>query len=288
MEWFFGVSLVVFLLYNIMLTLWYVSEKKRLGEEIRRLQDMVDSLVGQVQQGNVALGKIDGKIGVLDHVDKHVFDSVQMVSQVSRSLQEISPKIGRLYESIVGSRGRSGEMALQFLLERILLPGEYETQVSLGPYRVDVLLKLNMGSGIVEVPVDSKFTYGDSSEVKRRIDEVSKYVPYSDTGFALMYVPSDAILNEIVSDSALVDYAFSKGVYMVGPTSLYAFIRSAYMMKSLADASQKHKETLQKVSHIKKDIDDILGESEKVLRHSRNMISRLESLNEKLRRIKEV
>jgi DNA anti-recombination protein RmuC len=103
-----------------------------------------------------------------------------------------------------------------------------------------------------------------------------------------MYVPSDTLFAEITQNVHLIDYAFSKGVYIVGPTSLYAFVRSAHMMKSLVDASQKHKETLKKVSSIKKDIDDILGESEKVLRHSRNMIARLESLNEKLRRIKEV
>ncbi|NOZ92873.1 MAG: DNA recombination protein RmuC [Dictyoglomi bacterium] len=288
MELFLGVALAVFLLYNILLTLWYISERKRLNTEINRLQDIISSLTQEIRQGNMAIGKIDGKISILDNVDKHVFTSTQMVSQISRSLEEVSPKITKLYESIIGNRGRSGEMILQFLLERILLPGEYESQVTMGPYRVDVLLKLDMGGAVMKIPVDSKFTYGDESDVKARIDEVAKYVPYSDTGFALMYVPSDTLFAEITQNVHLIDYAFSKGVYIVGPTSLYAFVRSAHMMKSLVDASQKHKETLKKVSSIKKDIDDILGESEKVLRHSRNMIARLESLNEKLRRIKEV
>jgi len=288
MELFLGVALAIFLLYNILLTLSYMSERKRLNTEINRLQDIISSLTQEIRQGNMAIGKIDGKISILDNVDKHVFTSTQMVSQISRSLEEVSPKITKLYESIIGNRGRSGEMMLQFLLERILLPGEYESQVTMGPYRVDVLLKLDMGGAVMKIPVDSKFTYGDESDVKARIDEVAKYVPYSDTGFALMYVPSDTLFAEITQNVHLIDYAFSKGVYIVGPTSLYAFVRSAHMMKSLVDASQKHKETLKKVSSIKKDIDDILGESEKVLRHSRNMIARLESLNEKLRRIKEV
>ncbi len=288
MELFLGVALAVFLLYNILLTLWYISERRRLNTEINRLQDIISSLTQEIRQGNMAIGKIDGKISILDNVDKHVFTSTQMVSQISRSLEEVSPKITKLYESIIGNRGRSGEMMLQFLLERILLPGEYESQVTMGPYRVDVLLKLDMGGAVMKIPVDSKFTYGGESDVKARIDEVAKYVPYSDTGFVLMYVPSDTLFAEITQNVHLIDYAFSKGVYIVGPTSLYAFVRSAHMMKSLVDASQKHKETLKKVSSIKKDIDDILGESEKVLRHSRNMIARLESLNEKLRRIKEV
>ena len=372
MEWLYIITILVFVVYGLAITVLYVVDRKQLQREIERLHLTVDQLASLLDQNHVTMNKFEVSLSRLDNIERYTHDSANRVIEFTRFIQELPTKLDALnsrlfdntkvvtsvsenvnalskgvknvfdevsvnakmltkleknidhvsnaldkvkdsldsgekviagmnttirhivdrvdsiYSSIVGDRGKTGEQMLLFLLERLLLPGEYEVQASLGPYRVDVLLKLNIGEDILRVPVDSKFTHGKKADVKKRIEEVSKYVPYSDTSFALMYVPSDSIYLSITSDEEIVSYAFSLGVYIVGPTALYAFIQSAHTMKSLAMASKKYKEIMVDMASMKEDIGAILSDIEKLLKHSRNMNKKLEQLKIKLNRIKEV
>ena len=372
MEWIYVVSLLVFIVYGLGITVLYIIDRKHLQREIERLHLTVNELASLLNQNSTSMDKFEVSLSRLDHIERYVHDNAKRVIEFTRFIQELPTKLDDLnnklfdntkvvtsvsenvnnlskgvrnvfdevsvnakmltkleknidhvshaidkvrdsldasgqvisgmnitirhivdrvdsiYSSIVGDRGKTGEQMLLFLLERLLLPGEYEIQASVGPYRVDVLLKLHIGEDVLRIPVDSKFTYGKKADVKKRIEEVSKYVRYSDTSFALMYVPSDSIYLSITSDEEIVSYAFSLGVYIVGPTSLYTFIQSAHTMKSLAMASKKYKDVMVDLASMREDIGSILNDIEKLLKHSRNMNKKLEQLKIKLNRIKEV
>ena len=262
-------------------------KQEEFNKTIYELKNALEYMASAIQSEKDAVSRIEGRLDMLQSIDSRLSESVRQVSALEKGVSTLSPQVKTLYDSIVGSRGAAGEKLLSWLLERVLLPGEYETQVPLGNYRVDVLLKLDMGDGTVKIPVDSKFTGGKVADVKSRIDEVAKYVPYSDTNFALMYVPSDSIYLDIASKDDVMMYAFSKNVYIVGPTGLYSFIKSSHMLKSLSRLSQKQKEIMEKMSEMKKEIDDIVDAGSKYLKHSQNMTGRLKDLLDKLKYMRE-
>lgn len=262
------------------------------SENVNNLSKGVKNIFDEVSVNAKVLTKLEKNIDHLSHALEKVKYSLdsggQILAGMNTTIRHIVDRVDSIYSSIIGDRGKTGEQMLLFLLERLLLPGEYEIQAPVGPYRVDVLLKLHIGEDILRIPVDSKFTHGKKADVKKRIEEVSKYVPYSDTSFALMYVPSDSIYLSITNEDELVSYAFSLGVYIVGPTALYTFVQSAHTMKSLAMASKKYKDIMGDLASMKDDIGAILDDIEKLLKHSRNMNKKLEQLKIKLNRIKEV
>ena len=283
------VGILIFLVFYLMLmTVWYRSEYKQLKKQMDTLTSILSEMQSQRGKEVETIYEIGGKLQMLDGIGRQVVDSAKAISALQHQISGISPKVDTIYDSILGAKGRSGEMLLVSLLERLLLPGEYSVQVDVGGYRVDVMLHINMAEKKIRIPIDSKFTGGNPADVKKRIDEVAKYVPYSDTGFALMYVPSDSLYLHITGRDELLGYALSKDVYIVGPTSLFALIRSFYMLRALADVSEKHKEVLKQMRTLHRDIDDILVEGDKVMRHSRNLTSRLDALMGKLKKIKEV
>ncbi len=288
MELFWLVIIAVLIVYTVVMTVWYVSSKRRLEEQIERLQEMIHDIGEKFYYERDTLGKIDGKVSSLDRLGDGILKSVESLAQVNKTLESITPKIERIYDGIVGQRGKTGEMLLEYFLERILLPDEYQRQVSLpGGERVDFMLRLWIEGKRKNIPIDSKFTGGTAKDVKERIKEVSRYAVYSDVGFALMYVPSDDIYLRIVSDGELLEFATKNNVYMVGPTALFAFVRSASLLNVAAEAKQKREEMIEKLMTLRGEINAIVSEGQTVLRHNRNFVSKLESVLNKLRHIGE-
>jgi DNA recombination protein RmuC len=69
------------------------------------------------------------------------------------------------------------------------------------------------------------------NDVKKRIDEVSKYIlpEENTTNVAFMFVPADGVYNEIIKlghTTDIVAYAYSRNVIMVSPTSFFAYLQT--------------------------------------------------------------
>lgn len=150
-------------------------------------------------------------------------------------------------------RGIIGENLLEIILSNVLPKPVYQLQ-----YRftdgdiVDAVVFLNKKI----IPVDSKFStenykrmIGEKDkdkkqqymkefiqDIKKRIDETSTYVkPHENTfNLALMFIPSDTMYHDIISISSsshdslsnLINYAYSKKVLLVSPTSLFAYLQT--------------------------------------------------------------
>ena len=77
------------------------------------------------------------------------------------------------------------------------------------------------------------------SDVKIRIDETSKYIrPEKGTaGFAFMFIPAEGVYYNLlnadvgsgINSRNLIEYAFSKHVMIVSPTSFYAYLQTVLL-----------------------------------------------------------
>ena len=75
------------------------------------------------------------------------------------------------------------------------------------------------------------------SDLKKRIDETSKYVRPAEgtTEFAFMFIPADGVFYNLLSQKIgaldvnthdLIEYAFKKKVIMVSPMTFYAYLQT--------------------------------------------------------------
>lgn len=197
---------------------------------------------------------------------KESFDSVvKQLSSVERGLGEVkglASSVGDLKKTLsnVKTRGILGELQLGAILEQILSPEQYETNVVTvkgSKNRVEFAIKLpgKEDNDCVYLPIDSKFpgdTYnalqdayekGDKTEIenqkkileRRILDEAkdisSKYIHVPETtDFAILFVPIEGLYAEIVNNVGLIEKLQTQyKINIAGPTTMAALLNSLQM-----------------------------------------------------------
>ncbi|MGB8338937.1 MAG: DNA recombination protein RmuC [Burkholderiales bacterium] len=217
---------------------------------------------------------ISGKVSErLDEGFKKTNETFTSVMSRLAVIDEAQKKIDGLTTNVVSlqqllgdkrSRGAFGEVQLEALVRNVMPEQTYEFQATLkNGYRVDCLLKLPEPTGLVSV--DSKFPlenfhkmYADNTteaeksvaqrqfkaDVKKHVDDISsKYIIDNVTSDgAVMFLPAEAVFAEIHGyHSDIVDYANSKRVWIVSPTTLMAVLNTARaVMKDVETRKQVH------------------------------------------------
>jgi DNA recombination protein RmuC len=184
-------------------------------------------------------------------------------------------------------RGILGEYWLETLLGQVLQPTQYRMQYDLG-LDENTNSKLIADAVIfvrdMIIPIDAKFSLENynrisqeadaikrevlnrdfKTDVKKRIDETSKYIhpERGTTNFAFMFVPAEGVYYNLLTSNVgaaevnskdLVEYAFSKGVMIVSPTSFFAYLQTVIMgLKAL---------------QIEESVKDIQKQAEHLMRH---------------------
>jgi len=172
---------------------------------------------------------------------KDVGKEVGQMNEIGRNMRELqdflkSPKL----------RGNIGEQVLKDLIAQIFPKNSFHLQYAFrSGEKVDAAIKTD--SGIL--PIDAKFPMENfqkmlkcetdeerqafkkefGRDVKKHIDSIAKKYVLPDEGtmdFALMYVPSESVFYEIVNADDIVEYARSKRVYIVSPSTLYAHLQT--------------------------------------------------------------
>ncbi|OGK18676.1 hypothetical protein A3G67_02290 [Candidatus Roizmanbacteria bacterium RIFCSPLOWO2_12_FULL_40_12] len=208
--------------------------------------------------------RLDNAAKVIGGVQK----SIGEFSEIGRSMRDLqdflqSPKL----------RGNIGESILKDLLTQHFPKESYRMQYAFkNGEKVDAVIKTAAGI----IPIDSKFPMEnyrkmvkETSEmqrekikkefvrdVKKHIQDISKkyiLVTEGTTDYAFMYIPSEAIFYEIVSDADLYDFSSRQRVISVSPTSFYAYIRAILMSMEGQRIQSKAKEILEILQSIKKD-----------------------------------
>jgi len=209
----------------------------------------------------------------LDEGFKKTNETFVNVMQRLATIDEAQKKIETLTGSVVSlqdllgnkqSRGAFGEVQLEALVRNALSPGAFEFQYTLSNgTRVDCVLRLPEPTGLV--CVDSKFPLTNyhrmfepeanevdrslaqrqfRADVRKHVDDIArKYIlPNETSDGAVMFVPAEAVFAEIHAYHAeVVDYANSKRVWIVSPTTLMAVLNTARaVLKDVETRKQIH------------------------------------------------
>lgn len=216
-------------------------------------------------------------------------------SEMGRSMKELqeflkSPKL----------RGNIGEEVLKDLIGQMFPKNSFLMQYKFkSGETVDAAIKTEAGI----LPIDSKFPMENfqrmakaEKEAEKRVhqaafvrdmrkhvkDIASKYI-LPDEGtmdFALMYVPSEAVYYEMVSETEIMEYARNSRVYPVSPTTLYAHLQTILLSFEGKRIDSKSKEVFALLRSIKKDYEK-LDESVGVLgRHVTNAYNQMGNTNQ--------
>jgi len=212
-------------------------------------------------------------------------------------MQNLAQDVGGLKKvlSNVRMRGGFGEVQLSLLLEQILAPDQYESNVKTKSGSVDLVefaIKLpgrDDNKSIVWIPIDAKFPkdvyeqlqtayeIGDIAQVDiaqknleltiRRMakDIRDKYIdPPNTTDFAIMFLPFEGIYAEVVRKASLLEQLQREfKVIVTGPTTLAAILNSLQMgFRSLA-IQKRSSEVWQILGAVKKEFENFGGMLEK-------------------------
>jgi DNA recombination protein RmuC len=201
---------------------------------------------------------------------KLVSERLEQVYKGLGEMQNLASGVGDLKKvlSNVKTRGILGEIQLGSILEQILTPDQYETNIPMkkgSSERVEYAIKLpGDDDGVVYLPIDAKFPAdayaklvdayetGDVKEIdvaatnlERTIkifakDIRDKYVspPYT-TDFGIMFLPFEGLYAEVVRRGMVETLQRDYKINIAGPSTMAALLNSLQMgFRTLA--IQKH------------------------------------------------
>ncbi|KKU52585.1 MAG: hypothetical protein A3H69_05725 [Candidatus Sungbacteria bacterium RIFCSPLOWO2_02_FULL_47_9] len=211
-------------------------------------------------------------------------DKVARVEETGKQMVTFADQLQNLQDILKNpkQRGVLGEYYLETVLQNVLPPGSYEMQHRLG-HDEDTGKELIPDAVIFVknkiIPVDSKFSLENynriiaehdpaekeklekifKQDLKNRIDETSKYVrPKDDTmDFAFMFIPSEGVYYDLLVNGAvktstkdLIEYAFSKHVIIVSPTSFLAYLQTVLQGLKALQIEESAKEIRKRVEEL--------------------------------------
>ena len=191
---------------------------------------------------------------------KAVNDQLEQVYKGLGEMQNLAADVGGLKQVLSGvkTRGILGEIQLGAILEEILAPEQYETNVATIPgstQRVEYAIKMpGTDGGTVWLPIDAKFpgdTYahlqaaqerGDAAAVaamRKALNNVlraeakdihDKYieVPYT-TSFGILFLPFEGLYAEVVSSGVTELLQRDYQITVAGPSTMAALLNALQM-----------------------------------------------------------
>ena len=269
--------LIITLLVFVFISIILIFKLGKSKEDVI-LHQKLDSFSGE-------LAKLYEKLGNLDR------DSTQILT-LTKSFHDILKP--------TKTRGILGENILENLLRDILPKEVISPQHTFSNGRkVDFALKLPQGI----VPIDAKFSMeafknyfeaqdpdkerqkkACSDSIKKRIEEASSYI-FPDEGttdFSLMYVPSEAVYYFIITETSLLDYANDKRVFIVGPSTLYAYLKTILVGFKALKIEKQAKEIYNNLRRLDSDVAAILQEYSVLGTHLKNTSAKYDDIRRKV------
>ena len=290
------------------------SNELRLDRLRQTLETQVQALQADNSQKLEAMRQtVDEKLHAT--LEKRLGESFQLVNerleQVHKGLgemQALAVGVGDLKKVLtnVKTRGTWGEIQLGALLEQILAPGQYATNVATKPgsdARVEfaIILPGQGGSEIVHLPIDAKFPQEDyqrlleaqeladaaAAEAAARALEIrikaeakdirDKYLsPPHTTDFGILFLPVEGLYAEVLRRTGLYETLMREyHVTVAGPTTLSAILSSLQMGFRTLAIEKRSSEVWMLLSAVKTEFGkfgDILEKTNKKLQEASNVM----------------
>jgi DNA recombination protein RmuC len=290
----------------------------------RRLAEIRTTLDSQLQQLQVSnAAKLDEMRATVDEKlqstlqtrlgesFKQVADRLEQVHKGLGEMQSLAQGVGDLKHllSNVKTRGMFGEAQLASLLEQVLAPDQYATQVATRPgsrHVVDFAIRLPGRGDDGEpcwLPIDAKFPNEDYErllDAQQRADAegvelaargleqrikleakslADKYVepPYT-TDFAILFLPTEGLYAEVLRRPGLMEVLHREyRVTLAGPTTLMAMLNSLQMGFRTLALEKRSSEVWQVLGAVKTEFGKFGDVLAKVKTQTQTVLNSLES-----------
>lgn len=299
-------------------------------------QSMVSSMLEMRQENAKKLDEIRGTVDekLQDTLQKKITDSFQTVSQQLEQvykglgeMQHLASDVGGLKQVLSGvkTRGILGEIQLGAILEEILSPEQYDTNVATIPEsreRVEFAVKLpGSDGGRVYLPIDSKFP-GDTymhlqeaaasgnpqavAEARKALETVlkksakdirDKYVepPYTTT-FGILFLPFEGLYAEVVNMGMIEVLQKEYSINVAGPSTMAALLNSLQMGFRTLAIQKRSSEVWQVLGAVKTEFtkfEDVMQKMQGHLQQTSKdldtlMGTRTRAINRKLRDVQQL
>ena len=299
-------------------------------------QSMAASMQEMRQENAKKLDEIRGTVDekLQDTLQKKITDSFQAVSQQLEQvykglgeMQHLASDVGGLKQVLSGvkTRGILGEIQLGAILEEILSPEQYDTNVATIPgsrERVEFAVKLPGNDGEkVYLPIDSKFP-GDTymhlqeaaasgnpqavADARKALENVlkksakdirDKYVepPYTTT-FGILFLPFEGLYAEVVNMGMIELLQKDYGINVAGPSTMAALLNSLQMGFRTLAIQKRSSEVWQVLGAVKTEFtkfEDVMQKMQGHLQQTSKdldtlMGTRTRAINRKLRDIQQL
>ncbi len=240
------------------------------------LEHNINFLQKQSGQSNRLIREVTEKLSKLDSTNQQVVNFASQLQSLEKILK--NPK----------QRGILGEYMLEALLQNTLPPDQFKMQYNLGKDNTtgkEMIVDAAIFVKDKTIPIDAKFSLENYNrimeeddqtrrdqlekqlkiDIKNRIDETSKYIrPDRDTTeFAFMFIPAEGVFYNLliykvgatnVSSRDLIEYAFSKRVVIVSPTSFFAYLQTVLQALKALQVEEGVQEIIKRVGDLQKHI----------------------------------
>ena len=298
-------ALVIVAFVILYLQIKKLSDSKDKDQTTRLLTQLISDMRGSMDKTT------DSMVRQTKAINERLDRAAQVISGVSKSVGEMT-EIGRSMKDLQEflrspkMRGQIGEAVLKDLLGQALPKQHFHLQYAFKSGEiVDAALQLEQGI----IPIDAKFPMEnfrkmhkakDEAEtiifrkafvidVKKHIDAISsKYLrPQEGTlDFALMYIPSEPIYYEILTNSPeLDDYAYRKRVRPVSPNTLYAYLRAIIMSLEGSKIEKQAGQILAALREISDETEKFAGSLSVLTKHIKNAAASSDDVNSRFSRL---
>ncbi len=248
----------------------------KLGEGTRTMAEFMTS---QSTEARTLLSTINKQM------QEQLLEVVKGVTETKESTKQvftIAEQLNNLEKVLKNQkqRGNLGEASLELILSNVLPPGQYVPQYKFRDGEiVDMVVKTREGL----IPIDAKFPLENyirlsdatddnmieqyrkefKSDVKKRIDETSKYIrPEEGTmPFAFMFIPAEGIYYDLLNNDVgagvnsrdLIEYAYKqKNVVIVSPTTFLAYLQTVLFGNQRQKIQDAAKDIIKNVTELGK------------------------------------
>ncbi len=304
-------EMMVSLINSLRQELSDASHKNRV--EVQQKLDSITNLMSRSQQESAV--NMQKQFGQSAAIIREVTERLTKLDETNKQVLDFSKQMQSL-ENILKNpkqRGILGEYFLETLLGNVLQPAQYRMQ-----YRFSdgTIVDAAIFYRDKIIPIDAKFSLEKYNrlmqeqnaelrlqiekefkiDLKNRIDETSKYIKHGEntTDFAFMFIPAEGVYYNLliynvgtvnITTRDFIEYAFSKHVIIVSPTSFYAYLET--VMQGLKQ--QKVEENIKIILNRIKDLNKHLNNfGEYMDRLGKNLSTTVNSYNTASREFKKV
>ena len=303
------------------------------AEQMKQINRTMEKKMSDLQQNNEK--KLDEMRATVDEKLQKTLENrlTESFKQVSERLERVYKSLGEMQKvsagvddlkrvlSNVKTRGILGEVQLGSILEQILSPEQYDTNVITkkgSTEMVEYAVKMpGTDNGFVYLPIDAKFPLDayqklldaydsrnrDSvkdaqKELKTRIkgfakDISTKYIDVPNTTeFAIMFLPTEGLYSEVVR-MGLIEELQREKINIAGPTTMAALLNSLQMgFKTLA-VQKKSAEVWKVLAEVKTEFakfSDSLEKTKRIMSKAQDELNTLSGtrMNVMNRKLKDV